>query len=75
MFKHKVRSRHNIGLFVTLIVVATLGVAFFYNPTITGASVMESGAVDSFEPIFVLVFGIIFLILLSIFWWWLKKKK
>ncbi len=71
----KISGKNNLGLFIALGFAITFGFAFFNRSSITGAAMMDSGEVSSFEPIFIFVAAIIVLILLSLLWWLINKNK
>ena len=67
-------SGKNVGLFIALGIGVIFGISFFSDYSITGALMMESGEVATFEPIFIILASIIIFIILSLLWWWLKNK-
>lgn len=73
-FQTKNRSKTKIGTFIIGLLAVVLGLNFL-APNLTGAAIYQSGEVQSFEPIFILIAGIILTFIIALLWWWISKKK
>ena len=62
--------------FAVLLLAVVVGISFFGdNFGLTGAVIYQSGEVQSYEAIFILIGGIVLTLVIALIWWWISKSK
>jgi hypothetical protein len=77
VFEEGSKKNHKVlWTFAVLLLAVAGGISFFGDHFgLTGAVIYQSGEVQSFEPIFILIGGIILTFIIALIWWWISKKK